>query len=49
MVMACKAESETEEAKDKVRARLAVTTEVVDAFKRAEQPDHKAHGCPEKS
>ena len=33
MVMARKAESETEEAKDKVRARLAATTEVVDGTK----------------
>ena len=33
MVMACKAESEMEEAKDKVRARSTVTTEVVDGFK----------------
>ena len=33
MVMACKAESEMEEAKDKVRARSAVTTEVVDGSK----------------
>ena len=33
MVMSCKAESKTEEAKDKVRARSAVTTEVVDGSK----------------
>ena len=33
MVMACKAESKTEEAKDKVRARSAVMTEVVDGSK----------------
>ena len=31
MVTACKAESRTEEAKDQVRARSAVTTEVVDS------------------
>ena len=33
MVTTCKAESEMEEAKDKVRARSAVTTEVVDGSK----------------
>ena len=33
MVMTCKAKSEMEEAKDKVRARSAVTTEVVDGSK----------------
>ena len=33
MVMACKAESEMEEAKDKVRTRSALTTEVVDGSK----------------
>ena len=33
MVMTCKAESEMEEAKGKVRARSAVTTEVVDGSK----------------
>ena len=33
MVAACKAESKMEEAKDKVRARSAATTEVVDGSK----------------
>ena len=33
MVKACKAESETEEAIDKVRARLAITTEMVNGSK----------------
>ena len=33
MIMACKAESKMEEAKDKVRARSAVTTEVFDGSK----------------
>ena len=33
MVATCKAESETEEAKDKVRARSAATTKVVDGSK----------------
>ena len=33
MIMACKTESKMEEAKDKVRARSAVTTEVADGLK----------------
>ena len=33
MVAACKAESEVEEAKDKVRARSAAATEAVDGSK----------------
>ena len=33
MVTACKAESEIEEGKDKVRARSAATTELVDGSK----------------
>ena len=41
MVMAHKTESEMEEAKDKVRARSAVTTEMVDSLKELSNPTAK--------
>ena len=47
IVATLKAKSEMEEVKDKVRARSAVTTEVVDGSK--EQSNYKANGCPNKS
>ena len=48
MIAAHKAESENEEACDKVRARSAMTTESVEGQYRVGEPDCQNDGCPHK-